>query len=71
MMQKRVNLPPLPDLAGEEPTLKLTHVLGVWTVAAMVNTLRDGIARVTDGDLARLIALGELAYQERKARGGD
>jgi hypothetical protein len=64
---------PLPELAVEAPTVRLTHAVyfgarSYWTVAALVALLVDGIGRMTDGDLERVERLGALAHEERCAR---
>ncbi len=73
---RRAELLPLPELARELPTLPLTHGVYIagrsyWTVAALVVLLRDGIGRMTDGDLERMCELGALAHDEIKARKGN
>jgi hypothetical protein len=67
---------PLPELARELPTLPLTHGVYIagrsyWTVAALVILLRDGVGRMTDGDLEQVRELGAMAHEELKTRKGD
>lgn len=64
---------PLPSLAKEEPTRKLTKRINangkqVHTVASLVNLIQEGIAHATDADIERIITLGRIAQQERRER---
>ncbi len=72
MMLTRKVLPPHPSLAVESPSTRFQPALFAASIADVCRVLceADTLAKATDGDLERLITLGTLAYEEKKAREG-
>lgn len=66
-------LPPIPELARQEPTGAIVFQSPrgsvATTVAALLDELRQRNAALEDADLVRLAELGEISRRELEARG--